>query len=129
MAVALASVAAGACDYVVIPPEAGGVAAASGEGWSAVPTSIETGPGGELVVDLTIRNDTGLWSAMTAGGPARLTTADGATSECATVKVGTGGHRLAPGLQIRGFQAGAKKAPETELIRVECAGGTAGPGA
>ena len=30
---------------------------------------------------------------------------------------------------MRGYQAGPKKTPTTELIRVECAGATAGPGA
>jgi hypothetical protein len=80
-------------------------------------------------VDLTIRNETGAWSAMAAAGkPALLTSGDGTTTACATVKVGTGGHRLGPGMQMRGYQPGPKSTPTTELIRVECAGATAGPG-
>ena len=77
---------------------------------------------------LTIRNDTGLWSAMTAAERAVLTGPAGAT-DCATVRVGTGGHRVAPGLQVRGYTAGTKQAPETELVRVECAGAAADEGA
>lgn len=127
--VACAVVIAG-CEYVVVPPEASGQAAVSGKGWTAVPTSVGPTDGGALGIELTIRNDTGAWSAMEAGAkPATFTSADGATSSCATVKVGTGGHRVAPGLQIRGYQTGPKKAPVTELIRVECDGATAGPGA
>jgi hypothetical protein len=66
---------------------------------------------------------------MEAAGPAVLTSGDETTSSCTTVKVGSGGHRLAPGLQMRGYQAGPKAEPTTEPIRVECAGATAGPGA
>ncbi|HEY6608668.1 MAG TPA: hypothetical protein VI277_05675 [Candidatus Limnocylindria bacterium] len=124
------AIAIAGCEYVVVPPEASGQAAVSGEGWTAVPTSVGPTDGGALGIDLTIRNDTGAWSAMEAAAkPATLTGADGATSTCATVKVGTGGHRVAPGLQIRGYQTGPKKAPVTELIRVECDGATAAAGA
>jgi hypothetical protein len=115
------------CEYVVLPPEASG-AIDSSAGWGAVVTKADPTDGGGLAIELTIRNDTGAWSAMEASGPATLT-ADGTTSSCATVKVGTGGHRLAPGLQMRGYQAGPKAEPVTELIRVECAGATAAPGA
>lgn len=126
----LATTTLAACDYVVVPPESGGPIAGTGAGWAALPTSLETSAGGDLVIDLTLRNDTGAWSAMAADdGPAKLTAADGSTSDCATVKVGTGGHRIAPGVQLRGYQAGTKQEPVTELIRVECAGATAGPGA
>ncbi len=127
--VVAATVVLAGCQYVVLPPEASAPVGAGSKGWSAVPTSIETTAAGDLRVDLTIRNETGAWSAMTAAEkPAVLTTGDGRTTDCATVKVGTGGHRLGPGMQMRGYQAGPKKAPTTELIRVECAGATAGPG-
>lgn len=119
----------GGCDYVVLPPEDGAPAAASGKGWSAVATSVGPGGGG-LEVALTIHNETGAWSAMQAiaGRPAALTTADGKSADCATVIVGTGGHRLAPGLRMRGFVAGSGAQPTTELIRVGCAGAEASPG-
>lgn len=129
VAVVAAVVAAG-CQYVVLPPEASAPVAAGSKGWSAVPTKVGPTDGGDLRIDLTIRNETGVWSAMSAADkPAVLTSADGKTTDCATVKVGTGGHRLAPGLQMRGYQAGPKKAPTTEAIRVECPGATAAPGA
>jgi len=115
------------CDYVVVPPEASGQAVSSA-GWGAVATEVGPTDAGDLAVELTVRNDTGVWSAMEAAGPAVLTAGDGTTTDCATVKVGSGGHRLAPGLQMRGYQIGPKKTPTTELIRVECAGATAGPG-
>ena len=115
------------CDYVVVPPEASGEAVSSA-GWGAFATKVGPTDAGDLVVELTIRNDTGVWSAMEASGPAVLTTGDGTTSDCATVRIGSGGHRLAPGLQMRGYQAGPKKTATTELIRVECAGATASPG-
>jgi hypothetical protein len=123
-----ASLVLAGCEYVVVPPESSDAIAASGKGWSAVPTAVGTGPSGDLQVTLTIRNDTGLWSAMNGAGQAVLTT-PGGSSDCATVRVGTGGHRVAPGLQIRGYQAGTTQAPETELVRVECAGATADAGA
>jgi len=110
------------CDYVVVPPEASGPVLAEGDGWTAIPTAIETTPGGDLVIELALRNDTGRWSTMAAAErPARLT-GPGGTTECATVRVGTGGHRIGPGMQIRGYQDGPASAPETQRIRVECAG-------
>ena len=124
----VAALALAGCDYVVLPPEASG-AVVGGAGWGAVATQVGPTDAGDLGIELTIRNDTGAWSAMEAGGPAVLTAADGKTSSCATVKVGTGGHRLAPGLQMRGYQAGPLKTLVTEPIRVACAGATAGPGA
>ena len=117
------------CEYVVIPPEASGPATATGSGWTAVATSVAPGASGALEVALTIRNETGAWSAMQASDkPVVLKGGDGATTECTTVFVGTGGHRLGPGMQMRGYQAGAKQEPTTEPIRVECDGATATPG-
>jgi hypothetical protein len=99
------------------------------KGWSAVATKVGKSEAGDLHIDLTIRNETGKWSAMQAiaGKPAVLT-AGGKTSNCDTVFVSTGGHRLAPGFQMRGFIAGTKAQPATQLIYVECKGAEAAAG-
>lgn len=82
-------------------------------------------------MDITIRNDTGDWAAMETlpGKPAVLTTGDGKTVNCETVFIGTGGHRLAPGFQTRGYTSGKKDAPEIQLSYVECKGASDGAGA
>ncbi len=113
-----------ACVYVVLPPGLDlGSASKSGD-WDAVVTGVSQTTAGDLHVDITIRNGTGSWSTMKAveGKPAILTTSDGKTHNCETVFVGTGGHRLAPGFQIRGYTGGTKSKPETQLLYVECAG-------
>ncbi len=117
-----------ACDYIVLPEEELSQAPTVSRGWSAVTTGV-TSAAGVLHVDLTIRNETGAWSAMqaTPGKPAVLTTGTGKT-DCATVMVSTGGHRLAPGFQMRGFVAGTKAEPAVQLLYVECQAETA-PGA
>ena len=93
-------------------------------------TSVGTSDAGDLHVDITIRNNTGDWSAMLAveDKPAVLE-AGGQTTDCDTVFVSSGGHRLAPGFQMRGFIGGTKADPETQLIYVECAGAEAASGA
>jgi hypothetical protein len=118
-----------ACEYVVVPPEEGGGGSDTSKGWSAVATSVGPSDDG-LRIELTIRNETGDWSAMEAadGKPPILSAGSGGTTSCATVFVGTGGHRLAPGLQMRGFVGGTKTEPTIEPIRVECAGAEAVPG-
>ena len=120
-----------ACVYVVLPEGLDLSAKAEATGWGAVVTGVSPAAGGGLHVDITIRNATADWSAMSAvdGQPAVLTTADGAEHDCATVFVGTGGHRLAPGFQMRGYTTGTKKEPKTQLIYVECAGVDSGAGA
>jgi hypothetical protein len=45
------------------------------------------------------------------------------------VQVSTGGHRLAPGFQMRGYTGGTKAQPEIQLLYVECAGAQASAGA
>jgi hypothetical protein len=121
-----------ACVYIVLPAdlEAPGAAEAGAAGWSAVATNIGNSGTGNLLIELTLRNETGDWSAMQAseGQPAVLTSA-GKTTECTTVFVGTGGHRLAPGFQLRGYTAGTKAEPVIQPISVECAGVEAAPGA
>jgi hypothetical protein len=116
-----------ACRYIVLPEDVGGPSAGS-EGWGAVVTNVES-DAGNLHIDLAIQNKTGDWSAMQAaeGEPAVLT-AGGETTNCATVFVSSGGHRLAPGFQMRGLIGGTRAEPETQLIYVECAGAEAAPG-
>ncbi|HAE58116.1 MAG TPA: hypothetical protein DCG54_01055 [Anaerolineae bacterium] len=120
-----------ACVYIVLPeglekPEI----AETGTDikiWSAVVTNVSKSESGDLHVDLTIRNETGDWSAMGAvtGKPAILTTSNGETSNCETVFVGTGGHRLAPGFQTRGYTT-SEGTPQ--LLYVECEGAVAAAG-
>jgi hypothetical protein len=63
-----------------------------------------------------------------ADSPAVLTASEGKTTNCDTVFVGTGGHRLPPGFQMRGYTAGKKAEPETQLLYVECKDAVAAPG-
>jgi hypothetical protein len=123
-----------ACVYVVLPeglstPEAV-VEGAELKTWNAMVTDVGKSDAGDLHVGITIRNDTGDWSTMKAleDRPAMLTTSDGKTTNCDTVFVGTGGHRLAPGFQMRGYTAGEKADPQTQLIYVECKGAEASAG-
>jgi hypothetical protein len=117
-----------ACDYIVLPEDED-TGPAGSKGWSAVATNVGASEAGNLRIDLTIRNETNDWSAMKAANkPAVLTTGDGKSINCATVFVSTGGHRLAPGFQARGFIAGTKAAPQTQLIYVECEGAQATAG-
>ena len=122
-----------ACVYIVLPegseaPEV--VEGAEFKVWNAVVTNVGKSDAGDLRIDITIQNDTGDWSTMHAveDKPAVLTTGDGKSVNCDTVFVGTGGHRLAPGFQMRGYTVGKEGALETQLIYVECKGATAAPG-
>jgi len=119
-----------ACAYIVLPEDLDSPASGVSKGWSAVVTNVGKSDAGDLHIDLTLRNETADWSAMQAmaGKPAVLTTGDGKSTNCETVFVGTGGHRLAPGFQMRGFIAGTKAEPQTQLIYVECKGAEAAPG-
>jgi hypothetical protein len=117
-----------ACVYVVLP-EGLETREAVVEGselkvWNAVVTNVGRSDGGDLHIDLTIRNDTGAWSAMqaVANRPAVITASDGTTSNCDTVFLGTGGHRLAPGFQMRGYTVKKEGQLETQLLHVECDG-------
>lgn len=114
----------GACDYIVLPEEEENEGLGVNKGWQMIVTSVAKNENGDLHIDLTLRNNTSDWSTFqaTPGKPAKLTTAGGQTSDCETVFVSTGGHRLAPGFQIRGFTAGSKKEPKTQLTYVECKG-------
>ena len=119
-----------ACDYIVLPEGLDKPASSASKGWSAVATNMGKSEAGDLHIDLAIRNETADWSAMQAeaGKPGVLTAGDGKTSNCDTVFVSTGGHRLAPGFQMRGFMAGTKAEPKTQLIYVECKGAEAAAG-
>ncbi len=121
-----------ACKYIVLPEglESAGASGNDSSGWSAVATNLGKSGAGDLQIDLTIRNETGDWSAMKAidGKPAVLTSG-GKSINCEAVIVGTGGHRLAPGFQMRGYTAGTKSEPVTQPIYVECPGAEAAPGA
>ena len=123
-----------ACVYIVLP-EGLATQEVAEEGselkvWNAVVTNVGKSDAGDLHIDITIRNDTGDWSTMSAvtDKPAVLTTGDGKVTNCDTVFVGTGGHRFAPGFQMRGYTVGEKAKPETQLIYVECKGAVAAPG-
>ncbi len=121
-----------ACKYIVLP-EGVKIGAAAGKGsigWSAVATNVGKSASGDLHIDLTIRNGTGDWSAMTAmdGKPAVLT-AGGKSINCDKVFVSTGGHRLAPGFQMGSYTGGSKKEPMTQPIFVECPAAETAPGA
>ncbi|PKN94093.1 MAG: hypothetical protein CVU44_06725 [Chloroflexi bacterium HGW-Chloroflexi-6] len=121
-----------ACIYIVLPEglEEPEVVEAGAElkAWSAAVTGVGKSESGDLRIDLSIRNDTGDWSAMQAAPekPAILAGNDGKTANCETVFVGTGGHRLAPGFQTRGY---TNKEGTTQLLYVECKGTVATAGA
>jgi hypothetical protein len=117
------------CKYVVIPEDL--IAEQETfKAWNAVVTGVSQTSTGALHVDVTIQNETGDWSSMqaVAGEPVVLKSA-GKESTCDTVFIGTGGHRLAPGFQMRGYTAGTKAEPVTQLLYVECAGSQLQPDA
>jgi hypothetical protein len=122
-----------ACVYIVLPEGLESLEEVEGSElrvWNGVVTNVGTSDAGDLHVDITIRNDTADWSTMraVADKPAVLTTSDGETTNCDTVFVGTGGHRLAPGFQMRGYTAGKKAELETQLLYAECKDAVASPG-
>jgi hypothetical protein len=123
-----------ACMYIVLPEgleaAAGVEAGAELKVWNAVATKIGQSKAGDLQIDITIRNDTGDWSAMQAveSKPAVLKTGDGKSVNCDVVVVSTGGHRLAPGFQMRGYTTGKKPAELTQPLYVECKGVEAASG-
>lgn len=123
-----------ACVYIVLPEGLEAPKAAQ-EGheqkaWYGYATNVSQTAAGDLRIEITIRNDTGEWSTMRAveNKPAVLTSG-GKSANCETVFVSTGGHRFAPGFQMRGYTTGNKAAPETQLLYVECKGVQAESGA
>ena len=120
-----------ACAYIVVPADLMVTpTSTASQGWSGVVTNVGKSDAGDLHIDLAIMNDTQNWSVMWAdeGKPAILTTSDGKRSNCDTVFAGTGGTSLAPGFQMRGYTAGTKKEPQTQLLYVECRGAAASSG-
>jgi hypothetical protein len=123
-----------ACVYVVLPEgletQEAVVEGSEFKVWNAVVTNVGKSDAGDLHIDITIRNDTGDWSTMHSvpDKPAVLTSA-GKTTNCDTVFVGTGGHRLAPGFQMRGYTSEQEGTLETQLLYVECTGTEAVAGA
>lgn len=120
-----------ACRYIVVPPDLMATPTPlASKGWSGMVIYAGKSDAGDLHFDLAIRNDTQDWSSMQAndGKAATFTSPDGQKIDCATVFVGTGGVSLPPGFQIRGYTAGTKKAPKTQLLYVECKGAEAAPG-
>jgi hypothetical protein len=109
------------CKYVVVPEDLI-VEQAASKAWNAVATGVSQTDSGALHVDVTIKNETGEWSSMqaVAGEPAILKSG-GDESACDVVFIGTGGHRLAPGLQMRGYTIGTKAEPEVQMLYIECA--------
>jgi len=117
------------CAYIVLPEGLEDSTSTESKGWRAIPTNVNTTEDGALHVDLALLNETGDWSAMAAAADApAVLHAGGGDRECAAVSVGTGGHRVAPGFQLRGFTGGTKAEPELQLIYVECEGAAAEPG-
>ncbi|MBN1877112.1 MAG: hypothetical protein JXA33_23010 [Anaerolineae bacterium] len=121
------------CAYIVLPEGVENLSDgthAENAGWTGIVTNVGESDAGDLRIDITIRNDTGDWSTMRAadGKATILTTSDGKTTLCDTVFISTGGHRLAPGFQMRGYTHDEGE-PETQLLYVECAGGVAAAGA
>jgi hypothetical protein len=128
-AVVVMGLAVTGCDYIVPPIDnSTPTPMLSGQGWGAIVTGVSEA-NGALHVDLSIRNDTGDWSAMNvAASSAQVTDAAGKTSDCATAFVGTsvfvadGGWFLPPGFVMKGYSGGSQAAPVTQLLYVECAG-------
>lgn len=118
-----------ACEYIVLPEEElSSSSGATGKGWSGVVTNVGKSETGDLHIDITIQNETGDWSAMKAveGKPAILVSS-GKTTNCGTVFVSSGGHRLAPGFHMRGYTGGTKAEPKSQMLYVECKGAEAAP--
>ena len=120
------------CKYIVLPEGLEQTEGTGGEPgiWTGLVTNMGSTDAGDLHVDLAIRNDTGDWSTMQSlsGKPAVLVAADGKTSNCDTVFVGTGGHRLAPGFQMKGYTTQDSEGIKTQPLYVECKGTAAASG-
>lgn len=119
-----------ACAYIVTPAPDVTPTSPAAKGWTGVATRVGQNEAGDLRVELAIRNETADWSAMDAvpGQPAVLTGADGKSTNCASVSVSTGGNRIPPGFQMRGYTAGSRAEPKTQLLKVECKGASPAAG-
>jgi hypothetical protein len=120
-----------ACQYIVVPDDIVIPGEESDTGtWKVFATNVSTSGEGNLRIDITILNNTSEWSKLQSLPeiPAVLTSNDGTNTNCDTVFVGTGGHRLAPGFQMRGYTAEMDGKPQTQLLYVECKNTSAAPG-
>jgi hypothetical protein len=89
-------------------------------GWSLIPINI-TQDGGILRVEFAARNDTDGWSAMrpvedAEKRPTSLVVG-GKSYTCENTQIGSGGHYLPPGFQMRGWP---NRRGEVQAIFVEC---------
>ena len=110
------------CKYVVVPEDLIEKQADHGA-WGAVVTNIDQSVEGSLHLEITLRNETGDWSTLQAVPQKPAVLKNGSASiNCENVQVGTGGHRFAPGLQMRGYTTGSKSDPVTQLLFIECNG-------
>jgi hypothetical protein len=128
-AVIVLGLAATGCGYIVPPvTDDTPTPVVQSKGWAAIPTSVaETS--GALRVELSLRNDTGDWSAMdVAQSKAKVTTSEGKSTDCGKAFVGTSvfsdgaGEYLPAGFAMKGYTGGTKVKPATQLLYVECAG-------
>jgi hypothetical protein len=119
-----------ACAYIVVPDVGESSAPKESKGWTGVVTNVGQSESGDLHIDITVRNETADWSTMQAipGKAAVLTGGDGKNTDCNTLFISSGGHRLAPGFQMRGYVTGTLAEPKTQLLYVECAGAKAAAG-
>ncbi len=117
------------CDYIVPPLDnSTPTPILTGKGWGGIVTGVSEAHGA-LHVDISLRNDTGDWSAMNvATSSASVTDGSGKTSSCATAFVGTSvfvndsGWFLPPGFVMKGYTGGTLASPATQLNYVECSG-------
>jgi hypothetical protein len=121
-----------ACMYIVLP-EGLETTGAKVEGaelrvWNGTVTNINQTDTGDLHIDVSIRNDTGEWATMQslASKPAELKVGNSKSVNCDVVSIGTGGHRLAPGFQMRGYTTGKGDDLQIQPLFVECAGAEIG---
>ncbi len=113
--------AACACGYIVLPEDVSDDGGGQDMGWSGVATMIDDSAEGGLRIDLTIQNDTGDWSAMwVREGADAVMRSDSGTTDCETVVVSSGGHRLAPGFRMRGVTMGTASETEIDILHVLC---------
>ena len=114
------------CVYIVVPDDIdmSGGKGSKFLGWSALVTSANTLEDGTLHVEVTIRNDTGEWSKLETltEKPIVLETEEGDTINCDSFVISTGGHRLAPGFQMRGYSTMEDDQVSTQLLYVDCKG-------
>ena len=75
--------------------------------------------GGTLRIEFAARNDTGGWSAMRPADEEKSIslTAGGESYTCETAQIGSGGHYLPAGFQVRGY---LDRKGEVQAIFVEC---------